>query len=114
MYNVATLPVLSITYSEASVAKFVFCTVLSPIYCVCLVSLIFFFLVLFTSVESRHDLQLRFNELNPNFDVTSAEIAPDGDVVLTEEQVRSFKVFTGRILYKYLLFGSHLYVIFFS
>ncbi|ELU13851.1 hypothetical protein CAPTEDRAFT_172150 [Capitella teleta] len=40
----------------------------------------------------RSELQHAFIELNPGWDFTTPEIAPDGDVLLTDEQVKKFKV----------------------
>ena len=40
----------------------------------------------------RWKLQVIFKEMNPNFNETTVEIAPDGDVQLTEDQVKGFKV----------------------
>ncbi|XP_053135933.1 NAD-dependent protein lipoamidase sirtuin-4, mitochondrial [Hemicordylus capensis] len=40
----------------------------------------------------RADLQERFEALNPAWRATAHGVAPDGDVFLTEEQVRSFRV----------------------
>ena len=40
----------------------------------------------------RLELQEMFHELNPTWDITTNEIAPDGDVLLTDDQIKSFKV----------------------
>ena len=40
----------------------------------------------------RWDLQKIFAKLNPDFNETTVDIAPDGDVQLTEDQIRDFQV----------------------
>ncbi|OPJ74735.1 NAD-dependent protein lipoamidase sirtuin-4, mitochondrial isoform A [Patagioenas fasciata monilis] len=40
----------------------------------------------------RSELQKYFEALNPTWKAEALEVAPDGDVFLTDEQVRSFKV----------------------
>ena len=40
----------------------------------------------------RWDLQKQFEEMNPGFHPDSVEIAPDGDMLLTDEQVKGFQV----------------------
>ena len=40
----------------------------------------------------RWDLQKMFANLNPDFNETTVEIAPDGDVQLTEDQIKGFQV----------------------
>lgn len=40
----------------------------------------------------RRVLQERFQVLNPSWSAEAQDVAPDGDVFLTEEQVRSFQV----------------------
>lgn len=46
----------------------------------------------------RWDLQKIFAKLNPNFNETTVEIAPDGDVQLTEDQIKDFQVMVVSIL----------------
>ena len=46
---------------------------------------------LFKAME-RWDLQKIFAKLNPDFNERTLEIAPDGDVQLTEDQIRDFQV----------------------
>lgn len=41
---------------------------------------------------ARRELQNRFQALNPSWSAEAQGVAPDGDVFLTEEQVRSFRV----------------------
>ncbi|NXA38012.1 SIR4 lipoamidase, partial [Eudromia elegans] len=41
---------------------------------------------------SRWELQERFEALNPAWEAEALGVAPDGDVLLTDEQVRSFRV----------------------
>ena len=43
-------------------------------------------------LSKRADLQLRFEELNPAWNVIEMPIAPDGDVLLDDNQVKDFKV----------------------
>jgi hypothetical protein len=40
----------------------------------------------------RADLQQAFRDNNPDWNFSSNEIAPDGDVLLSDEQVKKFKV----------------------
>ena len=40
----------------------------------------------------RWNLQEEFRRLNPDFHEESVEIAPDGDVMLSEQQVQGFQV----------------------
>ena len=40
----------------------------------------------------RHEMQERIKDLNPEWHAQSLEMAPDGDVSLTSEQVTGFKV----------------------
>ena len=54
-----------------------------------------------TETISRFTLQETFREINPSFNVGSVMIAPDGDVMLTQEQVKDFNV---RIIFT---FSSH-------
>ena len=44
------------------------------------------------ALYQRWDLQDVFKEHNPGWSAESMEIAPDGDVMLTDEQVQNFKV----------------------
>ena len=44
------------------------------------------------SITSRNELQERFIELNPDFNIESHAIAPDGDVLLPDELVEGFQV----------------------
>ena len=41
---------------------------------------------------SRHDLQQRIDELNPEWEATAVGHAPDGDTFLTDEEVKNFIV----------------------
>ena len=51
-----------------------------------------FFFDIYFSVIERWDLQKLLSDLNPEFNETHTEIAPDGDVLLTEDQIKNFKV----------------------
>ena len=51
----------------------------------------------------RWDLQKIFAKLNPDFNETTVEIAPDGDVQLTEDQIRDFQATPISILCIHLL-----------
>ena len=51
-----------------------------------------YFMVLFFSVMKRWELQGIFTELNPDFSEQGVEIAPDGDVLLSDQQVERFQV----------------------
>ncbi|KAL4660826.1 NAD-dependent ADP-ribosyltransferase sirtuin-4-like [Arapaima gigas] len=44
------------------------------------------------AVSSRETLQLRFAALNPGWAAEAGDVAPDGDVFLTDEQVEHFRV----------------------
>ena len=46
----------------------------------------------------RWDLQDRFKECNPQWRAEAIEIAPDGDVMLTDEQEESFQVINSSVL----------------
>lgn len=43
-------------------------------------------------VTHREELQQRFADLNPSWEVSSGVVAPDGDVLLEDEQVLHFRV----------------------
>jgi len=43
-------------------------------------------------LSSRHDLQLRIQELNPSWEAMAGDHAPDGDTFLTDEEVQDFNV----------------------
>lgn len=44
------------------------------------------------AITAREDLQRRFVSLNPEWRVQAGAVAPDGDVLLEEEQVLDFRV----------------------
>ncbi|XP_070571989.1 NAD-dependent protein lipoamidase sirtuin-4, mitochondrial-like [Ptychodera flava] len=44
------------------------------------------------TISDRHELQQRILQLNPLFEVESVPVAPDGDVLLDDEQIRDFRV----------------------